>query len=261
MATEYERWLIAKGNVFSPSAVAVAKLVERLRKEGWIVDPATPDLAKLRFEGRREEKAKETGAYAVRTVDNTFGDDLAKKIAASVEPAPVVPSKEWLEDPAREELRLVWPVAGDAPPVKYPLSLRPPGNVHYTLEIHRAAEYVYPIADAIDPLPTDCRCGEDLEFEWDEEEVVPAFGAATGIFAECEECSRTFDPSKETATIANPFDGSKDEVAGGAAYRFAIVVKCGTSFVADPRLAFAPELVALVENEFGRSFYEVGATY
>ena len=36
MGVEYERYLIAKGNAFSPSAAAVAKLVERLRKEKWI---------------------------------------------------------------------------------------------------------------------------------------------------------------------------------------------------------------------------------
>ena len=32
-------------------------------------------------------------------------------------------------------------------------------------------------------------------------------------------------------------------------------------FLEDPRLAFAPELVALVEDEFGRDLREVGARY
>src|SRR5450755_2981875 len=41
MARAYRRWLIAKGNVFSPSGEAIAKLVERLRKEKWIPDPAS----------------------------------------------------------------------------------------------------------------------------------------------------------------------------------------------------------------------------
>jgi len=242
MATRYERWLVARGNVFAPGTAAVAKLIERLRKEGYIVEAAP-------------------FAYAVRTVDNTFGDDEAKKKAASTEKLPAEVSAEWLSDPRREEIRLVWPMeAADGSTAKYPLTQKPAGTVRWSLEVHRAPEYVYPSADAIDALDTDCACGEDLEFEWDLDEVVPAFRDASGIFAECEECSRTFDPSKRTATLTNPFDESEEDVPGGAAYRFAIKVDCGSSFVADAKLAFSPALVALVEEEFGRAFYEFGAT-
>jgi len=86
----------------------------------------------------------------------------------------------------------------------------------------------------------------------------PTSSSATAgrIFAESDECSRTFEPSKGSATIANPFDGSKDDVPGGAAYRFALEAVC-KDFVADPALAFGPELVAIVEKELGRAFYEV----
>jgi hypothetical protein len=87
---------------------------------------------------------------------------------------------------------------------------------------------------------------------------VPAFFPSGGIFAECEACSRTFEPVKESALITNPFDGTSKEIAGGAAYRFAIKVSCGKCFVEDAALAFAPALVALVADEFGREFYEVG---
>jgi hypothetical protein len=262
MGVEYERWLIAKGSSFLPAAASIAKLVERLRKENWIVDPKSPDLAKLRFEGVREQRAKASGAYGVRTIENTFGSDLAKKIAASTDPLPAALTAEWIADPSREELRLVWPVDVDAPsPLKYPLSRVPEGPLRYSLEIHRSEEYVYPIAEAIGPVPTECRCGEDQGFEWDEEELVPAFSASSGIFAECEECSRTFEPSKGTAVLTNPFDGSSSEVFGGAAYRFALKVDCGKCFVPDAKLAFAPELVALVAAEFGREFHEVGCLY
>ncbi|HSO38989.1 MAG TPA: hypothetical protein VLT33_40950 [Labilithrix sp.] len=241
MGAHYARWLIARGNSFSPAAASVVKLVERLKKEKWI---------------------PEAGGHAVTTIDNTFGSDLAAKRAASTEPQPAPLTAEWLDDEDREELRLVWPASGEAgSPVKYPLSQRPEGKASYSLEVHRAAEYVYPTARTIGMVPTVCNCKEDLSFEWDEEELVPAFGNATGIFAECEECSRTFEPSKGSAIITNPFDRSTEEVRGGAAYRFALVVECGECFVEDAKLAFAPDLVALVENEFGRSFYEVGALY
>lgn len=259
MGVEYERWLIAKGNFFSPAAASIAKLVERLRKEKWIVAPASPELAKLRFQGKRAERAKATGGYAVTTVENVFGSDLVAKIKASTESQPATLDAEWLDHEDREDLRLVWPVDFDGPPPgEYPLSKRPEGNVTYALELHRCLEYVYPASEHIGLVPSICRCGEDLAFEWDEEDLVPAFGASIGIFAECEKCSRTFEPAKGSALITNPFDGSSKKVPGGAAYRFALKVDCGECFLPDAQLAFAPALVALVENEFGREFYEVG---
>jgi hypothetical protein len=240
MNADYERWLISKQTVFSPSAAAIAKLVARLRKEGWL--PAS--------------------GHAVRTIENTFGDDLRAKIAASREPLPKELTGDWIDNPSREELRLVWPVdAASASSLTYPLTRKPDGAVTYALEIHRAPDFVYPIADGIDAIDTTCPCGDDLAFEWDEEELVPAFRGSSGIYTECEACSRVFDPSKHAATIANPFGGASESVRGGAAYRFALKIDCGKCYVADPSLAFAPELVAIVEDEFGRSFYQVGATF
>jgi hypothetical protein len=221
----YHRFLIARGNVFLPSTEAVAKLAARLRKEGWI-------------------QGRGTGVHTVEVEARTKG----------TEPLPETLDRAWLDDPDREEIRLVWTEA------KYALSHRPDGSPACAIEIHRAPEYVVPSRKTIGKLAAKCRCGEDLSFAWDEEEVAPAFASSTGIFAECEACSRTFDPSKAAATITNPFDGSSEEVAGGAAYRFAVVVEAAAgAYVRDAALAFAPELALLVESEFGRSFYEVGA--
>jgi hypothetical protein len=234
MGVEYERWLIAKGCVFQPSAAALVKLVERLRADGWI---------------------GKTGGVAVRTVDAAEGGH-----GPGTEPLPATLSAAWLDDPSRDELRLVWPVEGAAS-LRYPLTRKPDGPSAYSIELHRASDYVYPTAETIGPLPTSCACGEDLAFGWDLDEVVPAFGASTGIFAECEACSRTFDPAKGTAEITNPLDGTTSTVRGGAAYRFALKVDCGKCFVEDAALAFAPELVALLEEEFGREFLQIGAVY
>lgn len=261
MAIEYERWLIARSNVFSPSADAIVKLVEKLRAEKWIIDPASPDMQKLQFRGPRAKQAQTTGGYALKRIENTFGDDALAKIAASTESLPATLDGAWLSHPTRSDLNLVWTVSSEASPLRYPLTRKPDGPTSYQLEIHRAYDFVYPISDTIDALPTECRCGNELAFEWDDDDVINPFGATTGISTECDECSRTFDPSKVTATIKNPFDGSEEEVPGGCAYRFAIKVDCKKHVVDDPRLAFAPDLVALVEKEFGRSFYEVGSIY
>src|SRR5262249_25109058 len=161
--------------VFLPSSASVAKLIEQLRAEKWIADARSPDFANLRFRDKRDELAKVSGGYAVRTVENTFGDDVAKKIAASIEAQTRTVTADWLDDPDREELRLVWPVHGDALPVKYPLSHVPEGPLSYALELHRAPEHVYPISETIGAIESACACGEELDFAWDEDEVVPAF--------------------------------------------------------------------------------------
>ncbi|MBX3189618.1 MAG: hypothetical protein KF819_21510 [Labilithrix sp.] len=225
MGTKYERWLVAKGKMFAPGSEAVAKLVAKLIKDQWI--------------------APESRGHAVKTV--AAGEDGKEELPGEITAA-------WLDASDREEVRLVWP---GVPAMKYPLSIAPDGERSFALEIHRCAEYVYPTSKHVGALPTECACGEDLEFEWDEDELAPAFARASGIFAECEECSRTFDPFKGTATLTNPFDGSTEERAGGGAYLFGLKIAC-ESFARDPRLAFAKELAALVEEHFGRAFCEYG---
>ncbi len=268
MSVEYARWLVAKSSYFLPEAPSIASFIEALRAGKWIADPATGDLTLLRFEGLRAEFAKVTGGYAIRTVDHTFGENVRAKLSATTESTPLVLTKEWLDHAEREELRLVWPVAPKAArPVLYPLFPEPSDAActaaTYTLEVHRALEYVVPMTDLFESIPTLCACGEELAFEWDDEELVPAFSDSTGIFAECEACSRTFDPTKGAARLGNPFDETTDEVRGGAAYRFALKVNLvsTSSLSAGPKLTFAPELVALVEKHFGRTFHEFGAAY
>ena len=240
MGVEYQRWLMPKGSAFLPSSAGIAKLIERLRKDRWIPD---------------------AGGHAFKTVDNEFDDDAAR-LAARRERLPTPITAQWLDDPDREELRIVWRVEGkDAQSLQHPLSRKVDGAAPYSIEIHRASDYIYPVSATIGRVPTKCACGDDLAFGWDEDEVVPAFEASTGIFHECEACSRTFDPSKGLGTIKNPFDGSTEQVRGGAAYRFALKVDCGKSFVSDAALCCAPELVALVQDEFGRDFFEVGDLY
>ena len=64
MSAHYARWLVAKGNIFSPAAASVVKLIERLKKESWI----SPQ-----------------GGHAVKTVENTFGNDEFKHVVLEFE--------------------------------------------------------------------------------------------------------------------------------------------------------------------------------
>jgi hypothetical protein len=236
----YERWLIARGNVFAPSAGAVVKLVQVLRDGGFLPP---------------------SGGFALSSAE---GGDAPRS-----EALPGELTAEWLDAEARADVRLVWPVRAGV--VHAPLTALADGGadggteggadggaVDFTLEVHRASDFVIPTADSIGALPCTCACGEDLAYEWDPEEVVSPFGEATGIFTECEECSRTFDPAKGMAELRNPLGGASEEVPGGAAYRFALAVTT-PHIPTDARVTFAPALVALLEKQFGRSFYEVAA--
>src|SRR5689334_22506251 len=110
---EYARWLIARGNVFLPSSAAVAKLIDSLRAERFI--PGAEDLAKLGFDEAQATRptrgrlalARKSGGYAVKSVENRFGDDEKAKVAASTEPLPGVVDAAWLDAPDREEIRVV----------------------------------------------------------------------------------------------------------------------------------------------------------
>jgi hypothetical protein len=255
----YRRWLIPKGNQFRPGAAKVADLVTRLRKEKWIADAAT--LPKLRF--APSSLAAKTGGMAIRTVDKKPGDDARTMHLAQADPQPWELTAEWLDAPEHEDLRLVWPVdLGEDGVLKYPLSLVPGREKgqgwELTVEVHWSSDYVYPVSENIGLIPTVCSCGEDLAFEWDEEEVVPAFTESTGIFATCEACCRTFEPGRGTATLTPPFGAAPSELRGGAAYRFAIALT-SRAYAEDPALAFHRDLVALVEDEFGREFFELGS--
>src|SRR5262245_51345417 len=125
MGVEYERWLIARGNVFCPGGAAITKFVEKLRAEKWIIDPASPELARLSFRGPRAQHGQATGGYAIKAVKDTFGKDrdaLLAKIAASTEGVPAALDAEWIDDPSRADLKIVWTVSceGDLS-LRYPL--------------------------------------------------------------------------------------------------------------------------------------------
>lgn len=208
----FERWLIAKGNVFAPNWETLIHLVSKLKEEGWLVGGGTAHLTVERGE-------------------------------PSTEPIPDSIERAWLDDEAREELRMVWGV-GEKSPLTGSAS---------AIEVQRAPDFVYPIRKGIGMVPTECRCGEDLSFEWDEDELTPTFEGSQGIYTECEECSRTFDPAKGMAKLTDPVTKQSEEVPGGAAYRFAIKV------TSDEPTAFGPDFLAFMAKEFNRTFYEVGA--
>jgi hypothetical protein len=262
MSARYRRWLIPKGGVFCPSGAGVVKLVDELKKGCWIAAPGSGTLASLRFQGAPQ--AAKTGGLARRVASVTTPPDPA----AGVEPIPHPLDADWFDDADGLDVVLQWPIhPGDrfrwgTDSLRYPLTrlddVAAPASLDF--EIHCADDIVYPIAKGIGSLDAACRCGEDLAFEWDADEVISPFGSAAGIYTECEECSRTFDPTQREASVLDPFSRTRSPVRGGAAYRFALFVDCGASFpVGGAAPEFQPDLKALVESAFGRDFHEISA--
>ena len=238
MGVEYERWLLAKGAVFSPSAAAVATLVEKLRKERWIPEAAGARRAhrgqRLRQRRREEARGEHRGAaegphrargWTIPRARSCASCGPSRATRREV-PAHAAPGRRGLPTPSSS-------------------TARPSTCTRSSETIESAADDVRRAARTSASSGTRTRS-------------CPRSAPRGGIFAECEACSRTFDPGKRAAAITNPFDGESEQVMGGAAYRFALKVDCGKCFVGDAALAFQRELVALVEGEFGRDFFEVG---
>ena len=80
----FERWLIAKVNVFAPNWETLINLVSKLKEEKWLVGKGT--------------------AYV--TVEK--GEPNTETIPDTIERA-------WFDDESREELRMVWKVEDKSP--------------------------------------------------------------------------------------------------------------------------------------------------
>ena len=227
-AAMYERCLLPKGSVFSPSAAAVAKLV---------------DAAAARTGGSRT-----TGGHAVTTVENEFGDDAPRSSRRAASPCRRRSPPQWLDDPDREELRLVWRVerrgraVAEVPALAQARGRRSPTRP-------RAAPRVrlrLPGPQTIGRVPTTCACGEDLAFELGRGRGRPGVRRVDGHLRRV----RGVQPHlrsrpRAPPIVTNPFDGTKTSRCAAAPPTASPSRWTAASASSPtPALAFAPELVA-----------------
>ena len=238
MGVEYERYLIAKGAAFSPSAAAVATLVEKLRKDKWLPDAP---------------------GHAVRTVDNDFGSDVAKKRAASTEAQAKVITAAWLE---RSLARGAAPrVAGRGRRREVSADDAPAGPGHLRNRAPPLRRVRLPAGRNDRSFADDVRMRRRPRLPVGLRRGVPAFGTSGGIFAECEACSRTFDPGKRAAAITNPFDRYEEAESSAAPH---ILCSQGglRQVLRTQRLACHPAGARRSRRGIrARRFFEVGAMY
>jgi hypothetical protein len=246
MGVEYKRFLIPRPNAFLPDAATVAALVDALRRERWLIDPASPQLAAMPFRMSRPHRHAQAAGYFVDNADG-YADgsaDVARHVA----------------NIDRAGVRLCWPVeSAAAAGLRYPLvadagyTQRRGTDRYYRFEMHFCADYLFHISEAIEPFASNpqCRCGAALVYEFDPE---PFFDQR--IAMNCPVCGTPFDATGLLCRGRDIFTGEAFELPGGATYRFALKIDCGKDFgdVAPP---FEPELKSLVERVLQRETYEV----
>jgi hypothetical protein len=243
---------------FRPEPAALAALVAALRRGRWVADPAEPWFPRMTFDtDRAYAHAASTGAYVRRLGEASDPGVCAPLRLDGLEP--------FLASISREERRIVWPVCrlGETP-LRYPLNADPPHGreeAYYTLELWLADDYVYVTSESVDPFDDErcAACGASLVA--DVEEAPRSLFHARRLRRRCPRCGEPFEASTRDAAMRDPFTGGDERVvAGGAAFRLALVVDCGKCFP-DTDAAFGPhpELLALCETELGvpfRSFVE-----
>ena len=256
MGVEYRHYLIPRPNSFRPDAEQLTALITRLAADRWIAPPASEAFEKL--------VAIERTLYG--KVEYSWARKRLRDSGATIrgfEPIsdPITPNgvQQHLAGESRVEFPLLH---ADRIGVQYPLVCDSgiPDDAYYEIEIHLSEDYVHQCSECIDPVPTKCQCGEDLQY-WpaDDEDV---FYAAR-IRTRCPKCSRAFDPARFSVSFRDGFTGNESAIKGGAAYRFALVIDCGKCIPhpKKPPLKANPRLIELCQTVLRIEFYQVGDFY
>jgi hypothetical protein len=276
MGVEYEHYLIPEDNTYKPSPEDLSRLVGALLAGSFIAEGSTDTIREMTPD--LDPTGCGTGEVCcfVRLRD---GKTLwfpcpcsARDIATLGEP----------------DFQLVWSVESSHDSgLKYPLVPFPEwGDPYYDLELHVAGDFVYHTSELIEPFDkVACACGRDLRYsEWDVPpgaefvEVSPFSGHYTyppsddppglpiytgkRINRLCPSCGRPFLPQELIARVRDGYTGEASKRAGGATYRFAVVIDCGKGFARKGwPIRATEEFLGTVEQALGQEFYEIGDIY
>jgi hypothetical protein len=259
---EYAHYLIPRANEFRPTPAQVASLTLAWLDAGYIPKVGSAALSRLTFsKSIWAEAAKETGAVLLKN-------------RIDFKPALVPLDAATQTDLATRDFRLMWPIqtawtAG----LKYaldqmPVARRGTDGPGYNLEIHSLADYVYISSDVIAPFPNVdpaarpvlCKVsGTDIHYVAQPiDRMFDHLGSR--IRHTCPTCSTVFRPQERRVSVRDGWSGERRDVAGGATYRFAIVIDCGTDIPEQTPKAVG-EFKAITEAALGQTLYEIGNAY
>lgn len=277
MGVEYRHYLVPEDRTFAPDAEGLARLVEALRAHGWILTPAHPAFFAQFTAPEKLPPHEATGGYALRTVDNPQAPRrLTNADTAIAVPLPV--TAEWLSSlrspasasPQRDELALVFPVNsadeefGEAA-IAHPLTPGEDEAGYHDIVLHVSRDFILHDSESTHPIDTRCACGQDLEYGPDalDRAVWLAIRHEQRLHARCPRCKSAFDPSKRKSGRRDGSTGKAlPPLAGGGAYRFAIIVDCSKGWPRDGgALAIAPAFRAACTGAIGVRLVDFGEYY
>jgi hypothetical protein len=259
---EYGHYLIPRTNDVRPDATRVATLVKALVDAGYLAATGTPAFQRLKFtDSIWSEAAAKTGA--------TY---LSNRVDFKGVPVPL--DDATTQALAQGDYRLLFPIrtawtAG----LKLPLDQSAPARrgedgPGYDIEFHSANDYVHLTSELIGTFPTvdpatrpvPCKVsGTNLRYA--AERVDNMFDRlGDRIRHTCPTCSTIFRPQERPVRVLDGWTGTPAIVQGGATYRFAVVIDCGTS-IPEQRPSATPEFKALCERVLATPLYEIGTSY
>jgi hypothetical protein len=265
MGVEMRIFLVPRDNAFRPDGAALASFVEKLRAGQWIADPTTPVFGELRFRMTRTSvHAAKTGAYLSKAASS-----IARlRDGAGITPLPGDERglANLLASERDSDFILVWPVENLGERLRYPLDqdspAADPDETYFDFEMWLARDYVHVTSEQVQPFDDDdtrCSCGAALAY--DPEGVDENLFFASRLMAACKQCGKAFDVSTRIATVRDAWTNAESKVAGGATFRFAVVVDCGKCWPEGGEFHVHPDLRRLTEAHFGRPFYEIVQVY
>lgn len=256
MKAAYRHYLTPRSKALAPSHRAIAKLVERLRVDRWLLTTADPAFgAQLEhvFDGAHHR----TGGFAKVTIDNPRPGSAPSPRDVTL-PIPLPLTADWLDahrsphatDPRLSEIALLFPLAirdggFAAHGLPYPFTFGEGESTYHAIEVHRTHAFVRHAHATAAPTVC-CACGAELEWDPRSADSFPgkrllAIEGATRIDPECPRCGLAYEPD------------------GALAYRFAIVIDCGKGFPRERSpIVLRREFRAVCEDELGLALDDVG---
>lgn len=232
MGVEYRCYLIPRPNSFRPGPGAALALIAALRDDGWVLGPDSPALEQLPFQQSRLYRPAREHGYFACTVGRR--DSFTE------------PLLDLFDNIADRDLIVVWPVESlRSSGLRYPLEPLPfddpadAADCYYELQFHFGRDFIYHTSEIVDPFvpPPVCPRGHYVEYELESDDPFHDPFFAGRLAACCPHCGSAFDPTHLVATGRDGFTAAALRIQGGATYRFAIVVNCG-SFFGERPLAF-----------------------
>jgi hypothetical protein len=228
MGIESKFYVLPDASGYRPDAGKVAELINALRAARFLCDPKSPGFAET---AHQAEPASSGADY-----DGFYWSTCRNRLAGSLGALEL-----FLNQHAWSDVLLRWPnqdlrLSG----LKYPFSTVPgEDGVYYDIEMHLAAETVYCTSEIIDPFAEiHCSCGATVE-EFEPSDDDPFYSSR--LPNHCPECQAPMNYAVLPTTMRDPWTGAESSLAGGAVYRFALVLDCGKCW---------PEKETVVSAEF-----------